>query len=163
MMNCSLLRKKERNTVMSNKISITAVIISLVSLCCSAVCLVFALNAGNTGAAAAGTDGKCKQYVMYVGTNDKDTYKPEYTQEEARDIVDRVCLRYFGGYTLQEAGGVWTDEKQNITHEYTLVCYFDDADKETVYKAADELIKKLNQNTILIEEGEITIDYYSGK
>ena len=50
-----------------------------------------------------------------------------------------------------------------ITHEYTLVCYFDGADKENVYKAADELIEKLNQGAVLIEQDTINIEYYSGK
>ena len=36
------------------------------------------------------------------------------------------------------------------THENTIVCYLDDTDKVTVYKVADEIIKKLNQNTVLI-------------
>lgn len=103
------------------------------------------------------------QFVMYVGTNDKDTYAPKYTQEEARNIVDEICLKHFEGYTLQEAIGSWTDEKNNITHEYTIVCYFDDADAETVYKAADEVIKALNQNTVLIERDDIRMEYYSGK
>ena len=103
------------------------------------------------------------QFVMYVGTNDKDTYAPRYTQEEARNIVDEICLKHFEGYTLQEATGSWTDEKNNITHEYTIVCYFDDADAETVYKAADEVIKALNQNTVLIERDDIRMEYYSGK
>ena len=48
------------------------------------------------------------------------------------------------------------------THEYTLVCYFDGADKETVYQAADEVISALNQSSVLIEENEITMEYYSG-
>lgn len=152
---------------MSNKIGISAIIISLVSLCCSAVCLVFALKANssakNEPAAAQPDDGTVMQYVMYVGTNDKDTYQPEHTQEEAKNIVDKVCLKYFEGYTLQEATGAWTDENKNITHEYTLVCYFDEADKETVHKAADEIISALNQNTVLIEQDNISIEYYSGK
>ena len=102
------------------------------------------------------------QYVMYVGTNDKDTYKPEHTNEEAMNIVDQICLKYFDGYTLQEATGSWTDETGTPTHEYTLVCYFDAADEKTVYKAADEIIKELNQNTVLIEKAEIEMNYYSG-
>ena len=87
----------------------------------------------------------------------------ELTQEEARNIVDTVCLKYFEGYTLQDAIGAWTDETGTVTHEYTLVCFFDGADKATVYKAADDVIKALNQNTVLIEENEITMDYYGGK
>jgi hypothetical protein len=99
---------------------------------------------------------------MYVGTNDKDTYQPEHSQEEARDIVDQVCLKYFEGYTLQDATGAWTDETGAITHEYTLVCYFDDADKDTVHKAADDIITALNQNSVLIEENQIGMEFYSG-
>ena len=43
----------------------------------------------------AGTRDTAAQYVMYVGTNDKDTYKPEHTNEEAMNIVDQICLKYF--------------------------------------------------------------------
>ena len=143
--------------------TIIAVIISIVSLCCSAVCAGLLLTHINVANAPEADTGKSVQYVMYVGTNDKDTYKMEMSHEEARNIVDQVCLKYFEGYTLQDATGAWTDETGAITHEYTLVCYFDFADKATVYKAADDVIKALNQNTILIEENEITIDYYSGK
>ena len=143
--------------------TIIAVIISIVSLCCSAVfagLLLTHINAADTPEA---DTEKNVQYVMYVGTNDKDTYKMEMSQEEARNIVDQVCLKYFEGYTLQDATGAWMDEAGTITHEYTLVCYFDGADKATVYKAADDVIKALNQNTVLIEENEIKMDYHRGQ
>lgn len=74
-----------------------------------------------------------------------------------------MCLKYFEGYTLQDATGAWTDETGEITHEYTLVCYFDSADKATVYQAADDIIRELNQNTVLIEEDEIALEFYGGK
>ena len=129
--------------------------------------------APDTGSVAATPDAEAEdtqahtrdtaaQYVMYVGTNDKDTYKPEHTNEEAMNIVDQICLKYFDGYTLQDATGSWTDETGTPTHEYTLVCYFDAADVATVYAAADEIIKELNQNTVLIEKTEIEMEYYSG-
>jgi len=143
---------------MKEKLSIIAVILAAISLLVSVMS--FAYKPADT---AVTSEDAATQYVMYVGTNDKDTYKPEHTNEEARDIVDKICLKYFEGYTLQDATGSWTDEKNNITHEYTLVCYFDDADKETVYKAADEVIKALNQNTVLIEQDNIQMEYYSGK
>ena len=143
--------------------TIIAIIIAIVSLCCSAVCAGLVVGQINAAKAPEADTGKSVQYVMYVGTNDKDTYKMEMSQEEARNIVDQVCLKYFEGYTLQEATGAWTDETGTITHEYTLVCYFDGADKATVYKAADEVIKALNQNTVLIEESDITVEYYGGK
>ena len=147
---------------MSNKKTLMPTVLSILSFCCSVVCLVLFLTGVGAQKLSAGEDNSV-QYVMYVGTNDKDTYQPEHSQEEARDIVDRVCLKYFEGYTLQDATGAWTDETGEITHEYTLVCYFDGADKETVYRAADEIIEVLNQNTVLIEKDEITTEYYGGK
>ena len=147
---------------MSSQKTLIPTILSILSLCCSVVCLVLLLTGAGAQKPPAG-EANSVQYVMYVGTNDKDTYRPEHSQEEARDIVDRVCLKYFEGYTLQDATGAWTDETGEITHEYTLVCYFDGADKETVYRAADEIIEVLNQNTVLIEKDEITTEYYGGR
>ena len=146
----------------NHKISLTMVL-AVLSLCCSVACLALLLARPGEAKSQAATPNTSTQYVMYVGTNDKDTYQPEHSQEEARNIVDTVCLKYFEGYTLQEATGAWTDETGKITHEYTLVCYFDDADKATVYQAADEVIRALNQNTVLIEENQIAMEYYGGK
>jgi len=136
-----------------------ALALSVLSLICAAACLALLLTGGGDKQP---TPEISTQYVMYVGTNDKDTYQLEMTREEAREIVDTVCLKYFEGYTLQEATGAWTDETNEITHEYTLVCYFDGADKATVYQAADEIIRALNQNTVLIEEDQISLEYYGG-
>ena len=143
---------------MNSKKSLLPTLLSALALLLAAAALAVALlkKAPMAGEASA-------QYVIYVGTNDKDTYAPKYSQEDARRIVDEICLKHFEGYTLQEAIGSWTDEKHNITHEYTIVCYFDDADRESVYKAADEIIAALNQNTVLIERDDIRIEYYSGK
>ena len=102
------------------------------------------------------------QYVMYVGLNDKDTYEQIISTEEAKEIIDGICFRYLDGYTIQEANGSWIDEKQNPTSEQTIVCYFNDADEGTVYRIADEVIEKLNQNTVLIEKDEIETEFYGG-
>lgn len=144
--------------------STAACVVAAISLIVAVVSIIFSLK--NTAPASepeAPSDNEIVQYVMYIGTNDKETYAPKYTEQEAKDIVDNICLKYFEGYTLQEATGSWIDEKSNVTHEYTIVCYFDGADKETVYKAADEIIVALNQNTLLIESSTINMDYYSGK
>ena len=149
--------------------STAACVVAVISLIIAVVSIIFSLKtpaAPGSGPApeppAQGQD-EIVQYVVYIGTNDTDTYEPKYSAEDAKDIVDKICLKYFEGYTLQEATGCWIDEKSNVTHEYTIVCYFDGADKETVYKAADEIIVALNQNTLLIESSTVKIDYYSGK
>lgn len=102
------------------------------------------------------------QYVMYVGTNDKDTYTQIIPTEEAKDTIDHICFKYLEGYTIQDATGSWVDEKGEATHENTIVCYFDGTDKETVHKIADEVLKELNQNTVLIEQDQIKTEFYGG-
>lgn len=139
-----------------DKLSLIAIVLSVLSLI---VAITTFVEISKQNAPAEGT---ATQYVMYVGTNDKDTNLPKYTQEGAKDIVDKICLEYFEGYTLQEATGAWTDENKNVTHEYTIVCYFDGTDRATVNLAADEIMKALNQQTILIEQDDIKMDYYSG-
>ena len=103
------------------------------------------------------------QYVMYVGTNDKDTYEQIIPTEEAKQIIDSICFEYLGGYTIQDATGSWVDETGTATHENTIVCYFDDTDEATVRMIGNEIIKALNQNTVLIEKNTITMEYYGGE
>ena len=158
---------------MSNKLSIAAMAVSVVSLGLSCVILFTGLNAKKESTSsedkstssvvtAAAEEDLSEQYVMYIGTNDKDTYKQEIPTDEAKKIVDEICLSHFDGYTIQEASGAWKDETDTITHEYTIVCYFDGADSETVHKVADEVIEKLNQNTVLIEKDDINMEFYGG-
>lgn len=100
------------------------------------------------------------QYKMYVGTNDKDTYEQIISTEDAKTIIDNICLKYLEGYTIQDAKGSWVDENGVVTRENTIVCYFDDIEEDTVYKIADEIIESLNQNTVLIEKDFVQIDFY---
>ena len=65
------------------------------------------------------------QYVLYLGTNDKDTNPPVFTQAEALEKVKDILLRHFGGYTIQEAHGGWIDNDIEY-QEYTLVIYSSD-------------------------------------
>ena len=104
------------------------------------------------------------EYTMYVGTNDKDTYQLEMSLDDARDIVHQTMMDYFSdGFTMYEAKGAWRDEHKAITLECTFVCILEQAKKVKVYNAADELINKLNQNTILIVANAIhTVDFYQG-
>ena len=139
-----------------DKLSVIAIVLSVLSL---VMAITMVVEVYKLKTPEAGTE---TQYVMYVGTNDKDTNLPKYSQETAREIVDKICLEYFEGYTLQEATGAWTDENKRVTHEYTLVCYFDDTDRNTVNLAADEIMKALNQQTVLIEQDNIKMDYYTG-
>ena len=105
------------------------------------------------------------EYTMYIGTNDKDTFKLEMSLDEARDIVYNTMMDYFSnGFTMYDANGVWRDENNLVTLEYTFVCVIEFADKEDIYKAADELILKLDQNSILIVSNSVEeINFYNGQ
>lgn len=101
------------------------------------------------------------QYVMYLGTNDKDTNKPVFTEAEAQEQVKDILIRHFGGYTIQEASGGWIDEG-TVYQEYTLVIYLSDTTEEAVHDAADELIETFRQSSILIQTNPTQTEFYSG-
>ena len=79
------------------------------------------------------------QYVLYLGTNDKDTNKPVFTQAEALEQAKDILIRHFGGYTIQEAHGGWIDSGKEY-QEYTLVIYLSDTTLDKIHVAADEMI-----------------------
>lgn len=101
------------------------------------------------------------KYTLYVGTNDKDTYKQEIETDKCIEKVTATCVKYSGGCTISEARGYWTDEASNITIEYTIVVILEDIEEETVYKICDELIVELNQNSILVETSDVKTNFYS--
>ena len=102
------------------------------------------------------------QYVLYLGTNDKDSDSPVFSNEEAKLKLDEVLAKYFSGWTIQEANGGWTGEDGKVYHEYTLVIYLSDTTKAKVHEASDELIKTFNQSSILIHENPTRKEFYSG-
>ena len=101
------------------------------------------------------------QYVMYLGTNDKDTNKPVFTQAEALEQAKSILIRHFGGYTIQEANGGWIDNGKEY-QEYTLVIYLSDTTLEQVHAAADEMIQVFCQSSVLIQENPTRTEFYSG-
>ena len=102
------------------------------------------------------------QYVMYLGTNDKDTVKPVFTESESMEKLKEVLIRHFGGYTIQEASGGWIDDG-TVYQEYTLVIYLSDTTLEEVHAAADELLPLFRQSSILIQETPTKTEFYSGQ
>ena len=101
------------------------------------------------------------QFILYLGTNDKDTNEPVCTAEEAKAKAIPILLKHFSGYTIQEANGGWVDDGKTYT-EYTLVIYLSDTDLEHVHAASDELIKEFNQSSVLIHANQTKTEYYSG-
>lgn len=100
------------------------------------------------------------QYVLYLGTNDKDTNQPVFSKEEAKEAAKEILIDHFGGYTIQEAEGGWKDG-DTIYQEYTLVIYLSDTSLDEVHSAADELISKFHQSSVLIQSNQTTTEFYS--
>ena len=101
------------------------------------------------------------QYVMYLGTNDKDTNQPVFAPEEAKEKAIAILLKHFGGYTIQEADGGWIDG-ETVYKEFTLVIYLSDTTLDKVHGAAKELIDTFHQSSVLIQANRTTTEFYYG-
>ncbi len=102
------------------------------------------------------------QYVLYLGTNDKDTNQPVFTETEAMEKAREILISIFGGYTIQEAHGGWIGDDGKEYQEYTLVIYLSDTTEEQVHKAAQELIRVFHQSSVLIQTNPTRTEFYSG-
>ena len=143
---------------MKNKIGL---IIAIAALCVSVACVIVCcvVLSGNTKPAKGDED---LQYVLYLGTNDKDTNKPVYAPEDAKEVLKDILISNMGGYTIQEANGGWIGDDGTEYQEYTLVIYLSDTDANAVHALCDELIKKFNQSSVLIQMNKTTTEFYSG-
>ncbi|MDO4400901.1 MAG: DUF3574 domain-containing protein [Coriobacteriia bacterium] len=116
-------------------------------------------SASATTAAAAGD----AEYVLYLGTNDKDTNEPVYSPEESKQRAKAILMKDFGGYTIQEAEGGWKGDDGTEYQEYTLVIYLSDTDIDTVHAAAKELIDEFHQSSVLINTQLVETEFYDGE
>ncbi len=140
---------------MSKKFGITVLVISIIACLISLFAIVRVQEQQKENA-------QDIQYVMYVGTNDKDTVLPVFERDIAKEKAIEILLRHFGGYTIQEAEGGWIDGDKVFT-EYTLVIYLSDTDLESVHAAADEMITTFRQSSILIQSNKTVTEFYAGK
>lgn len=142
---------------MAKKHEIVLFLISVTALCMSAMSLLTAEKINEE------TQNFDRQYVIYLGTNDKDSGLPVFTQEDAKKKAYEVLFKYFSGFTVQEANGGWLNDDGSKSHEYTLVIYLSDTTKEKIYASMDELLKVFNQSSILLQSNQTRTEFYSGK
>ena len=143
---------------MSKKLGIVSIIISVVSLVLAVTLLIIVIPKLTT------TETKSEdiQYVLYLGTNDKDTNTPVFAPDEAKYEAEKILIKHFGGYTIQDANGGWIDGETEY-QEYTLVIYLSDTTLDKVHLAANDLIAKFNQSSVLIQANKTSTEFYSGK
>ena len=142
---------------MTKKTGIIVIVISIIAIVMSAAALITAGNAVKQE----GSDTSEVQYVMYLGTNDKDTNEPVCSQDEAKEKAEEILLDMFGGYTIVEANGGWIDEDKKY-QEYTLVIYLSDTTIDKVHEACDELIQVFHQSSVLIQANPTQTEFYGG-
>ena len=140
---------------MSKKFGVILSILCVIALGLSAAALFIACRPDDAPVADI-------QYVMYLGTNDKDTNEPVFTPEEAKKQAEKILIEHFGGYTIQEANGGWLDG-DTVCQEYTLVIYLSDTDLDHVHAAADDLIPVFRQSSVLIQANQTTTEFYAGE
>lgn len=138
---------------MSKKLSIVCVILSVLALCVSVFCLARTIQGQET----ASND---LQFVLYLGTNDKDTNDPVFPPEEAKEKLKDILIQRFGGYTIQEADGGWIGDDGKEYQEHTLVIYLSDTTIEDVHSLCDELIEVYRQSSVLIQANETSTEFY---
>ena len=103
------------------------------------------------------------QYVLFLGTNDKDTNEPVYPPEEVKEKAKEILIDHLGGYTIQEANGGWKGDDGTVYQEYTLMIYISDSDIEEVHEVAEELRQEFNQSSVLIQENRTRTEFYYGE
>ena len=140
---------------MSKKFGVTAMILAILALCLSVVSLVQSRK-------AAEPEQRDIQYVLYLGTNDKDSNEPVYSPDDAKIKAEEILVKHFGRYTIQEANGGWADEGI-LYQEYTLVIFLSDTNLEAVHAAADDMIRAFHQSSVLIQANETRTEFYSGE
>ena len=150
---------------MSKKISIITIIVCIISIILSLTTIfivVGKLNNVTEELNGLKNNNEDIQYVLYLGTNDKDTNTPVFDQEKAKNEAKNILLKHFGGFTIQEANGGWKDGDK-VYEEYTFVIYLSDTTIDKVHEACKEMIEVFNQSSILIQTNKTITEFYNGK
>ena len=146
---------------MNKKTGMIALVLSALALILACAALFVASGSRAAAPAAPAPAEGDIQYVLYLGTNDKDSNEPVFTPEEAKEQAKKILVDHFGGYTIQEASGGWLDG-ETMYQEYTLVIYLSDTNLEQVHAAADEMIRVFRQSSVLIQANRTVTEFYSG-
>lgn len=140
---------------MNKMLNYVVTVLSVVALGLSTFCMTKMMQIPDPGQ-------KDIQYVLYLGTNDKDTNAPVFQPEEAKEQLKKILIQRFGGYTITDANGGWVGEDGTEYQEYTLVIYLSDTTIDDVHSLCDELVDVYRQCSVLIQANETTTEFYSG-
>ena len=103
--------------------------------------------------------------TFYIGLNDKDKYIQLIKSEDAEKILQNIFLKYTSGFTILKSKGVWNDGKETtFENGFIVILYFDSSEKMYLEQYAsfisEEIIEKLNQNSVLVEFSPVNYQFY---
>lgn len=101
--------------------------------------------------------GKTEKYNIYIGMKDKDSLKQKFSRKDFINIIREVCANYKIAFSMHEVYGGYMMCNGTFVSENSLVLSISGFSKEQVFKLAEELRIKLNQETILISMENPTI------
>lgn len=101
-----------------------------------------------------------KKFTLYMGLNDKDTKCQKIATVEAYKIVSNLIANRFDGGTIFEAQGIYKHENGTVVTETTLRIELLFAAKEDVREFVNLLKEMFNQESIAVQEEEITSDLW---
>ncbi len=154
---------------MKDKKSVISIILSIVAICAAVAAIVICISCGKsdktdtpvTPVTPDTSESGDVQYVLYLGTNDKDTNERVFSPEKSKEVLKGIRIKSFGGYSIQEANGGWIGDDGKEYQEYTLVIYLSDTTEDKVHALCDELIKTYNQSSVLIQKNRTQTEFYS--
>lgn len=97
-----------------------------------------------------------KKYTLNIGLNDKDSMIQEINDiESCARIIESLNESLIDGYTIYNASGFYTHENKKQVNEKTIIVEIVNEKKEKILKACNSIKKKLNQESILVQEQNI--------
>lgn len=97
-----------------------------------------------------------EKYTLNIGLNDKDSMKQEINDiESCSRIIESLNESLIEGYTIYNANGFYTHENGAQVNEKTIIVEIVNEKKEKILKACNSIKKRLNQESILVQEQNI--------
>lgn len=98
--------------------------------------------------------GKVVTYRLYIGMNDKEKLKQLCPTEDFIEMVRSICEDYKIAFSMDEKIGGYMMANGTFITERSLVLAITGFDFEQIVQLADDLRKKLNQESIMITKVE---------
>jgi hypothetical protein len=101
-----------------------------------------------------------KKFTLYLGLNDKDSKVQKISTVEAYKVVSNIITKRFDGGTIFEAVGIYKHGDGTIVRENTLRIELLFVTKSEVREFVNTLKEVFNQESVAVDESEITSELW---